>query len=149
MKFANIVEEFQKRKENKGRVILARCGVFMVAIGKDAIFLHKVLKLNVTCLKTGVCKIGIPVSHTLKYTDLMEKMGYSYAIYDYDSKNKKFELKYSFDGNTHPEINKCMDCKNCEYYKKHASFDNIYIFDILEQREKEKNTQREKEKNER
>lgn len=143
MKFANIVEEFQKRKENKGRVILARCGVFMVAIEKDAIFLHKVLKLKVTCLKSGVCRTGIPVSHTLKYADLMEEMGYSYAIYDYDSKNKKFELKYSFDGNPNPETDKCMDCKNCKYYKKQGSFDNIYIFDILEQREKKINTQEE------
>lgn len=143
MKFANIVEEFQKRKENKGRVILARCGVFMVAIGKDAIFLHKVLKLKVTCLKSGVCRTGIPVSYTLKYADLMEEMGYSYAIYDYDSKNKKFELKYSFDGNPNPETDKCMDCKNCKYYKKQGSFDNIYIFDILEQREKKINTQEE------
>ena len=91
MKFVEIVEEFQKLEENKGKVLLARCGIFMVAIGKDAIFLNKVLKLNVTCIKPGICKAGIPVSHTFKYTDLMESMGYSYVIYDYDSKNKKFE----------------------------------------------------------
>ena len=115
MKFANVVEEFQKLEENKGKVILARCGAFMVAIGKDAIFLHKVLKLKVTCLKTGVCKTGIPVTHTLKYTDLMEKMGYSYAIYDYDSKSKKFEQKYKFDGTPNPETDKCMDCKELTF----------------------------------
>ena len=62
MKFLEIVEEFQKLEENKGKVLLARCGVFMTAIGKDAIFLHKVLKLNVTCIKPGICKAGIPVS---------------------------------------------------------------------------------------
>ena len=138
MKFVEIVEEFQKLEENKGKVLLARCGVFMVAIGKDAIFLNKVLKLNVTCIKQGICKAGIPVSHTLKYTELMEKMGYSYVIYDYDSKNKKFERKYSFEGTDNPEIAKCMDCKNCKYYKDHGSFDNVYIFDILEQRERER-----------
>ena len=138
MKFVEIVENLQKLEENKGKVILARCGVFMVAIGKDAIFLNKVLKLNVTCIKPSICKAGIPVSHTLKYTDLMERMGYSYVIYDYDSKNKKFERKYSFEGINNPETSKCMDCKNCKYYKDHGSFDNIYIFDILEQREREK-----------
>jgi len=51
MKFVEIVEKFQNLEENKGKVLLARCGVFMVAIGKDAIFLNKVLKLNVTCIK--------------------------------------------------------------------------------------------------
>ena len=45
MRFLEIVEKFQKLEENKGKVLLARCGVFMVAIGKDAIFLNKVLKL--------------------------------------------------------------------------------------------------------
>ena len=40
MKFLDAVEEFQKMEENKGKVLLARCGVFMVAIGKDAIFLQ-------------------------------------------------------------------------------------------------------------
>lgn len=138
MKFVEIVEEFQKLEENKGKLLLARCGVFMVAIGKDAIFLNKVLKLNVICIKPGICKAGIPVSHTFKYTDLMESMGYSYVIYDYDSKNKKFERKFEFEGNSNPEKAKCMDCKNCKYYKEHSSFDNIYIFDVLEEREKER-----------
>ena len=138
MKFVEIVEKLQKLEENRGKVLLARCGVFMVAIGKDAIFLNKVLKLNVTCIKPGICKAGIPVSHTFKYTDLMESMGYSYVIYDYDSNNKKFERKFEFEGANNPETDKCMDCKNCKYYKDHGSFDNIYIFDILEQREREK-----------
>ena len=110
----------------------------MVALGKDAIFMHKVLKLKVTCLRQGVCKAGIPVTHTLKYADLLEKMGYSYVIYDYDSKNKKFNKIYSYKGNDNPETAKCMECKNCKYYKEHGSFDNVYIFDILEQREKER-----------
>ena len=138
MKFVEIVEKFQNLEENKGKVLLARCGVFMVAIGKDAIFLNKVLKLNVTCIKPGICRAGIPVTHTLKYADLIEKMGYSFVIYDYDSKNKKFERKYSFEGNANPEVDKNIGCSNCKYYKDHGSFDNVYIFDILEQREHEK-----------
>ena len=138
MRFLEMVEKFQKLEENKGKVLLARCGVFMVAIGKDAIFLNKVLKLNVTCMKTGICRVGIPVTHTLKYADLMEKMGYSYVIYDYDSKNKEFERKFVFEGNDNPEEDKNIGCSNCKYYKEHGSFDNVYIFDVLEEREKER-----------
>ena len=118
----------------------------MVALGKDAIFLNKALKLKVTCMKKGLCKAGIPVTHTFKYTDLMDAMDYGYAIYDYDGEKKKFEKKYTKDGEANPETEKCMDCKNCKYYKEHGSFDNVYIFDILEQREKE---QKEKENLER
>ena len=119
MKFSEIVERLQNISENKGRVIFARCGVFMVAIGKDAVFLNKVLKLNVSCLKNGICKVGIPVTYTLKYTDLLEQMGYSYVIYDYDHKTKEFIRKYSFNGIFNPEISKCLDCKNCKYFKEH------------------------------
>lgn len=138
MKFVEIVEKFQNLEENKGKVLLARCGVFMVAIGKDAIFLNKVLKLNVTCIKRGVCKSGIPVSYTLKYANLLEELGYGYVIYDYDSKNKKFERKFEFNGAKNPETAKCMDCKNCKYYKDHGIVDNVDIFEILKQREKER-----------
>ena len=138
MKFVEIVEKFQKLEANKGKVLLVRCGVFMVSIGKDAIFLNKVLKLNVTCIKPGVCKAGIPVSYTLKYTNLLEELGYSYVIYDYDGKNKKFERKFEFKGNENPETARCMDCKNCKHYKTHGMVDNVDIFDILEQRKKEK-----------
>lgn len=57
MKFTDIVEGFQNLQENQGKVVLVRCrSVFMVALGKDAIFLNKALKLKVTCMK----KIIIP-----------------------------------------------------------------------------------------
>ena len=61
----------------------------MVAIGKDAIFLNKVLKLKVTCMKKQLCKVGIPVTYTLKYADILEEMG---LIYDYNSKAKEFDI---------------------------------------------------------
>ena len=138
MKFVEIVENLQKLEENKGKVLLTRCGVFMVAIGKDAIFLNKVLKLNVTCIKPGVCKAGIPVSYTLKYTNLLEELGYGYVIYDYDGKNKTFNRKFEFEGAKNPETARCMDCRNCKYYKDHGIVGSIDIFDILKQREKEK-----------
>lgn len=138
MRFLEMVEKFQELEENKGKVLLARCGVFMVAIGKDAIFLNKVLKLNVTCIKPGVCKAGIPVSYTLKYTKLLEELGYGYVLYDYDGKSKTFKRKFEFEGTENPETARCMDCKNCKYYKDHGIVGSIDIFDILKQREKER-----------
>ena len=146
MSFYNIMIEFQDKEENKNKIVLARCGVFMVAIGKDAIFLNKALKLNVTCIKNGICKIGIPVTYTLKYANLLEEMGFGYTIYDYSVKDKEFTKIYSFDGISHPEIEKNIGCESCKYYKKHNAIDNIYIFDILKKREEERKRKLEEER---
>lgn len=132
MKFTESVEEFQKLEENKGKIILAKCGIFMVAIGKDAVLLHKILNLNVTCLKQGICKVGIPLTHLVLYANSIEQLGYGFVLYDYDSKLKKFERKYSVDGNINQETTKCIGCKNCKHYKEHNLFDNVNVFDVLE-----------------
>ena len=138
MKFLEAVEEFQKLEENKDKIVIARCGAFMVAVGKDAVFLNKLLQLNVACIKPGICKVGISVTYTLKYADKLENLGYGYAIYDYDYKNKKFQRKYSFEGKENLEVNKNIGCSNCKYYKEHEIFDNIDIFKVLRKREEER-----------
>ena len=94
MKFLEMVEDLQKEEKNQNKIILVKCGVFFVAIGKDAILLHEILGLNVTCIKPSICKVGIPISNCIKYTDKLENLGYGYNLYDYKSKNKKVEAKY-------------------------------------------------------
>ena len=133
MKFLEIVEALQKEEKNQNKIILVKCGVFFVAIGKDAILLHKILGLNVTCIKPGICKVGIPISNCMKYTDRLEKLGYGYTLYDYNSKNKKVESKYEYDGKANNETEKNIGCRDCKYYQKQCLYDNIYIFDILEE----------------
>ena len=98
MKFLEMVEALQEEEKNLNKIILVKCGVFFVAIGKDAILLHEILGLNVTCIKPSICKVGIPISNCIKYTDKLEKVGYGYILYDYNSKNKKIEAKYEYDG---------------------------------------------------
>ena len=39
MKFYDVVEELQK--DNKGYIVLVRCGIFFTAIGKDAVILQR------------------------------------------------------------------------------------------------------------
>lgn len=91
MKFLEMVEVLQQEDRNKNKIILVKCGVFFVAIGRDAILLHKILGLNVTCIKPSICKVGIPIQNCMKYTDKLEKNGYGYILYDYNSKTKKIE----------------------------------------------------------
>ena len=138
MKFLEMVEDLQKR-ENK--IILVKCGIFFVAIGRDAVFLNKILNLNVICIKPGICKVGIPISNIFKYTDKLEKNGYGYVLYDYNSKNKQIEKKYIFEGNFNKKLEKNLGCRNCKNYQKQCQYENIYIFDILEERKKEQNNE--------
>lgn len=49
MKFLGKIEEL--KKENEDRILLARCGVFMIAIGKDAIFLSEKFGFKKTCFR--------------------------------------------------------------------------------------------------
>lgn len=51
MNFLKIVEEIQKEEGNKGKLVMVKCGVFFVGIGKDAIALNKILGLKLTCIK--------------------------------------------------------------------------------------------------
>ena len=142
MKFLEMVEDLQKEEKNQNKIILVKCGVFFVAIGKDALLLHEILGLNVTCIKPGICKVGIPISNCIKYTDKLEKLGYGYTLYDYNSKNKKVEAKYEFDGKANTEKEKNMGCKDCKYYQKQNPYDSIYIFDILEERKRKQEEQK-------
>ena len=93
MKFINILEEIKRKEENKNKIILAKCGAFFVAIGKDAVILQQNYGLKLTCAKTRLCKIGIPISSIMKYVDLLEMSDYSFAIYDYDKETKRMIQK--------------------------------------------------------
>ena len=132
MRYLRKIEEL--KKENEDRILLARCGVFMIAIGKDAIVLSKEFGFKKTCFTEGVCRIGIPLTYTLKYLELLEHRGYSYVVYDYDKNTKELIEKYRYDGiNKIGEID--FSCKNCDRYKEKNAID---IFELLKMKEEEK-----------
>ena len=135
MKFGKRIEEL--KKINKGRIMLARCGVFVIAIGEDAKFLSQIFGFKLTCFKSGICKIGIPVTYTIKYLKMIEDKGYSYILYDYNKDTKDIEEKYKYDGINKIEIKNSIKCKECPYYIEHNGFDNIDIFKFLEKRKNE------------
>ena len=45
MKYTEIIEKLQK--EEKGKIIIVKCGAFFVSLGKDAVILHKLLGLKI------------------------------------------------------------------------------------------------------
>lgn len=134
MKFSKKMEEIKNREENKGKVVLVRCGIFVVAIGNDAILLNKIFGLKVTCFKENVCKVGIPVSYALKYLDMLEEKGYSYVLYDYAKETKELIDKYKYEGQPNYEEEECKECKKCERYVENNVYNTTNLFDIIEKR---------------
>lgn len=144
MKFIGLLEEIKKQEENKKKIILAKCGAFFIAIGNDALILQQNIGLKITCAKPNVCKVGIPVTSIMKYMDMLEILDYSFVIYDYNKENKKLILKYEYFGHKEIQYNYEIVCEDCEYYKDHGLANNINIFEILEQRKNNRDTNNEK-----
>ena len=140
MKFSKRIEELKNKEENKGKIVLVRCGIFVIAIGNDAILLNRLYGLKVTCFKENICKVGMPVSFVLKYLDLIEEKGYSYVLYDYGKDTKELVAQHRFEGEINTEESSCKQCKECPNYKGN-SYSTINIYELLEQRKAEKNEQ--------
>lgn len=101
MKFYDVVKELQK--DNKGYIVLVRCGIFFTAIGKDAVILQSLFGLAPVCIKKNVCKCGFPVIKVNKFINKFKENGYSYVIYDYSkdgfgSTGKQFKELLKIDG---------------------------------------------------
>ena len=81
--FLSIAKDLEKAEENKGYLILIRCGAFFTAIGANAVILSNEVGLNTICITKGICKIGIPVNSLYDYIKKFEKIEYSFVIYNY------------------------------------------------------------------
>ena len=129
--FYNIAKELEAAQENEGYLIVIRCGAFFISIGANAIALSNELGLKLTCLKKGLCKVGVPINSLYNYVKRLNSIGYSYVIYNYSkdeifSNGRKYAECYRFEGKPIDKSNMSLDCKDCEYYEK--SYDNIDIF---------------------
>lgn len=94
MSFKKIVESLQQEEENQNFLILIRCGVFFVGIGKDAVILAERLGITNICFTEGVCKCGIPVNRMDKMLRKIIEKDISVAIYEYNPKGIEKELRY-------------------------------------------------------
>ena len=142
MSFYRKLEKLQNSEEAQGKIVIVKCGAFFVSIGRDAVCLSLLLGLNVNCLNIGVCKVGIPVKYMMKYIDELEKIGHSFLIYDYEKNRRKYILKYSFEGVSVEETDKCFDCKRCIYLKEHGFNNDFDIFEVLSKKQEEKNNKK-------
>ena len=139
MKFKEIIEDIKREEDIKGRILLARCGVFIIAIGNDAILLHDICGLKLTCFGYKVCKVGMPAVHIYKYLDIIEKNNYAYAVYDYEKETKKLTLKIEYEGKRNKITETTMECEKCSYFIKNNVADKIDVFEFLKKRQEENN----------
>lgn len=137
MSFKKIVEKLQNDEENEGFLILIRCGVFFVGIGKDAVILSEKFGVNNICFAEGICKSGIPVSKIDKMIQKIIRKNISVAIYDYNPKGienkngEKYELLRRIVMSPVKEERKCLECEKCIYYDKRAKSNIATTEEIL------------------
>lgn len=141
MKFLDIINELQK--ENDKSIVLVRCGAFFVAVGKSAVILSEKLNLKVTCMTQKLCKVGIPVNSIYEYIKKLEKLNYSFIIYNYSKdemveNGKKYAEAYRIIANDLLEDRKCLNCEICDRRKKLQCYDNITLFEDLKRLQEEK-----------
>ena len=55
MAFSQMLE-ILKEKE-KGIIVFVKLGTFYIAVGEDAVLMHKKLELKCTCFKMNMCKV--------------------------------------------------------------------------------------------
>lgn len=121
MTFSNKIFELQEKYPQD--VILIKNGIFFVAVGKDALFLNKELKLNCTCFGNQICKVGFLEKSSESYINRMKELGISFKMYVLTN-NKDEELIYENKGNLDNKyILKSVGCDNCN--KKKASDEDI------------------------
>ncbi len=114
MSFKEMIEGL--KEQNEGNTILIRNGQFYIAIGNDALFLHRLLGLKCTCFSKGVCKVGIPITSIDKYIPKLINSGYRFSIYDFDG-NTITEKEGKISEIENVEVQDNLGCEKCIHYK--------------------------------
>ena len=109
------------QRVEKEKIVLIKLGIFYIATGKDAVLLHNKLGLKCICYKDNICKIGIPLESLEKYLKQIEKLKYSYIVYDIDKTKRELIIVREYKGTKRNKIIdeniNCLLCKGISAYK--------------------------------
>ena len=128
MKFYEIVKKLQK--ENKGKIVLIRNGIFYCAIGKDAVLMNNVLAYIPVCFKENVCKCGIPVNGIEIAIPKMLRSGFGYVIYDYNKEEKTYKKIVELKGKYVDSKDNNIGCSNCWYKENKMKSTEEYVEEL-------------------
>ena len=143
MSFSQMLE-LLKEKE-KSRIVFVKLGTFYVAVGEDAVLLHKILDLKCTCYKMNICKVGFPVNSLGKYVEKLNITKYAYVIYDYDPNNIELKEILRKSGKHNKEQEKSINCILCSSIRNRYE-DDKYVLAVKKMFEKEMQEKNNKDK---
>lgn len=123
------------RKQEKGKLVFVKLGTFYVAVGEDAVLLHKRLNLKCTCYKMNICKVGFPVNSLDKYVEKLNEIKYGYVIYDYDSQKVDLREIMRKNGKANKEIERTINCLVCKGMSRYP--DDKYMLALLKMQQRE------------
>ena len=137
MAFSQMLE-ILKEKE-KGTIVFVKLGTFYVAVGEDAVLIHKKLDLKCTCFKMNICKVGFPVVAIQKYVEKLNQTKYAYVIYDFDAEKAELKEIVRKKGKYNKETEESINCLLCsgDVSKRYAKPDK-YALALTKMLEKER-----------
>lgn len=118
MSFSQMVKIL--REQNKNKILLINIGAFYIAIEEDAVLLNNKLKLKCTCFQKNTCKVGVPIRALDKYLDKIQKLGYSYIVYNFRKQDKILQIVKEFKGKANKTKRKNINCLMCKGTKLYA-----------------------------
>lgn len=108
-------------------MVFVRIGTFYIAVGEDAVIMHKKLDLKCTCYKTNICKVGFPVIALEKYVDKLNKTKYGYVIYELNLDKTELKEIVRKKGKHNKEIDKNINCLLCKGVKAYQEEDKYLL----------------------
>ena len=115
-KFYDLILELQK--ENVGYLNLVQNGIFVQAIGKDAVLIRHIFSLKPVCFKNRVCKCVIPVSAIEKYLEKLAYEKYAFTVNRYDKETNRIIKLSKVEGRKIESVKECEFCEKCWYKEK-------------------------------
>lgn len=136
MSFSKMMELLQIK--NKGKIVFVNAGNFYIAVGKDAVLLHKLLELKTTCMKQEICKVGFPINSLEKYSEILCSKKYSFIVYYFNQETEELEVVIDYNGKfKNNEDRKNINCYICKHSTKYYKPNDKYIFAVAKLYDKE------------
>ena len=137
MGFSTMIEILKEK--HKKTIVLVKTGVFYIAVKNDAVLLHNKLGLKCICYKKNECKIGIPINVINRYIEKLNKLNYSYIIYDFIKQEKKLKVIAQKNANPNNEENNTINCLLCKGIKEYEEDEYMEALKkLLENKDDEK-----------
>lgn len=137
MAFSQMLELLKKKE--KGNIVFVKLGTFYIAVGEDAVLIHKKLDLKCTCFKMNICKVGFPVVALEKYVEKLNKTKYAYVIYDFDTEQTELKEIIRKKGKYNKEQERNLNCLMCSGIDKRYEKEDKYVMALAKLLEKSQN----------